>query len=371
MGSVFIRKRSKNYIVYLEYKESNSGKRKQKNMGSFEKKKDATKRMIELKSSILNDELIVNDMIINELMLKYLSERKQDLSPSSYNYYIRIFEKYINPLLGNIKINKLKQEDILEYMDKLRSSLSTNTLNLHLNILKLSLDFAVDHGLLNKNVAKFIRINNKESKNITKRCFNKNDIKELLVSSKDNLLEIPLYLASGVGLKLSEILGLTWNNVDFNNSTIKIDKVSVRENGTVVLKEPRSRNIVRTISVPFEIMDKLGKLKEDANKKNVKNSLGIRQKLLFYDDKANPIAEDVISRKLKSFIKENKLTEVTFQELRHFHVSILIEAGISGNVISTRIGHSSVSTTLSMYADLFENYNDNIELRISQSIFAY
>ena len=76
MGSVFIRKRSKNYIVYLEYKESNSGKRKQKNMGSFEKKKDATKRMIELKSSILNDELIVNDMIINELMLKYLSERK-------------------------------------------------------------------------------------------------------------------------------------------------------------------------------------------------------------------------------------------------------------------------------------------------------
>ncbi|WP_304340223.1 tyrosine-type recombinase/integrase [Metaclostridioides mangenotii] len=369
MGSVFIRKRSKNYIVYLEYKDSDTSKRKQKNMGSFEKKKEATKRMIELKNSLLNDEPVVNDMSINELMLKYLSERQENLSPSSYNYYIRIFEKYIEPLIGNFKIHELKSQDIIDYIDKLRSSLSVKTLNIHLNILRLSLDFAVDCGLLNRNVAKFIKIDNIESNYKLKREFNKKDIKDILEHSKDTILEIPLYLASGVGLKLSEILGLTWNNIDFNNSTLRVDKVSVRENSSVILKEPRSKSIVRTISVPKEIMKKLKLLKEVSSKKNIKNSLGIKQNLLFYDDKANPIAEDVISRKLKQFIKENDLSETTFQELRHFHVYVLIEAGVSGSVISSRIGHSSVSTTLNMYSDIFEKFEDDIGLKISRSIF--
>ena len=51
MSFAFIRKRSKNYIVYLEYKDENSGKKIQKNMGSFEKKRDASRKLNELKES--------------------------------------------------------------------------------------------------------------------------------------------------------------------------------------------------------------------------------------------------------------------------------------------------------------------------------
>ena len=63
MSFVFIRKRSKNYIVYLEYKDENSGKKIQKNMGSFEKKRDASRKLNELKDSIFNDELVLPNAV--------------------------------------------------------------------------------------------------------------------------------------------------------------------------------------------------------------------------------------------------------------------------------------------------------------------
>ena len=91
MSFVFIRKRSKNYIVYLEYKDSESGKRKQKNMGSFEKKRDANKRLIELKDTIYNDDfLIPNKMTLKHHLLDFLEKYKNNLSITTYNSYIRI-----------------------------------------------------------------------------------------------------------------------------------------------------------------------------------------------------------------------------------------------------------------------------------------
>ena len=69
MSFAFIRKRSKNYIVYLEYKDKSSGKKVQKNMGSFEKKRDASKKLNELKDSIFNNELALPNAINLESFL--------------------------------------------------------------------------------------------------------------------------------------------------------------------------------------------------------------------------------------------------------------------------------------------------------------
>ena len=75
MSFVFIRKRSKNYIVYLEYKDENSGKKIQKNMGSFEKKRDASRKLNELKDSIFNDELVLpNAVNLENFLIDFLDK---------------------------------------------------------------------------------------------------------------------------------------------------------------------------------------------------------------------------------------------------------------------------------------------------------
>jgi len=91
MSFAFIRKRSKNYIVYLEYKDKETGKKIQKNMGSFEKKRDASKKLTEIKDTIFNDELIVPSAInLEYFLLDFLEKHKVNLSITTYNCYYRI-----------------------------------------------------------------------------------------------------------------------------------------------------------------------------------------------------------------------------------------------------------------------------------------
>ena len=105
MSIAFLRKRSKNYIVYLEYLDKETNKRKQKNMGSYPLKRDATRRLNEIKEEIYKDELLLpNEMIIEDFILDFLEKYKINLSITTYNVYMRICKKYIIPLLGDIKL---------------------------------------------------------------------------------------------------------------------------------------------------------------------------------------------------------------------------------------------------------------------------
>ena len=72
---------------------------------------------------------------------------------------------------------------------------------------------------------------------------------KLLQVCKGTSLELPIYLASGLGLRISEVLGLTWENIDFIENTITINKITVRDNNSVILKSPKTENSERTISL--------------------------------------------------------------------------------------------------------------------------
>ncbi|MGL5311668.1 MAG: N-terminal phage integrase SAM-like domain-containing protein, partial [Peptostreptococcaceae bacterium] len=118
MSFVFIRKRTKNYIVYLEYKDKETGKKIQKNMGSFDKKRDASKKLTELKDTIFKDDFIVPSALTMEtFLLDFLEKHKINLSITTYNCYHRICKKYLIPMLGNYKIEELKPIHIQNYVD--------------------------------------------------------------------------------------------------------------------------------------------------------------------------------------------------------------------------------------------------------------
>ena len=235
MSFVFIRKRSKNYIVYLEYKDSESGKKKQKNMGSFEKKRDANKRLIELKDTIYNDDfLIPNKMTLKHHLLDFLEKYKNNLSITTYNSYIRICNKYIIPILGNIKLEDLRPIHIQNYIDDLVDVWSPQTIKIHINILNLALKRAYRLKLIRENVVEYIEI--PKVKKFKNKIYNQENMIKLLNLCKDTELQLPIVLASGLGLRISEILGLTWDNIDFEEKLITIDKITIRSNGKVITK---------------------------------------------------------------------------------------------------------------------------------------
>ncbi|MBY2512571.1 Arm DNA-binding domain-containing protein, partial [Clostridioides difficile] len=73
--NAFIRKRNKNYVVYLEFEDEKTGKRKQKNMGTFDKKREASKRLNEVKESLYNDGFLVpSEITVSEFLLDFLNK---------------------------------------------------------------------------------------------------------------------------------------------------------------------------------------------------------------------------------------------------------------------------------------------------------
>ena len=179
MSRVFLRKRSKNYIVYLEYFDKETNKRKQKNMGSYPLKRDANKRLNEVKEEIYKEELLLpNEIILQDFLLDFLEKYKMNLSITTYNCYMRICKKYIIPLLGDIKLCDIRPIHIQNYVDDLLDLLTPQTIKVHLNILNLALKRAYRLKLIKENVVQFVEVpKNKKYKN---EIYNAEDMKKLL-----------------------------------------------------------------------------------------------------------------------------------------------------------------------------------------------
>lgn len=367
MSRVFLRKRSKNYIVYLEYFDKETNKRKQKNMGSYPLKRDANKRLNEVKEEIYKEELLLpNEIILQDFLLDFLEKYKMNLSITTYNCYMRICKKYIIPLLGDIKLCDIRPIHIQNYVDDLLDLLTLQTIKVHLNILNLALKRAYRLKLIKENVVQFVEVpKNKKYKN---EIYNAEDMKKLLEKSRETSLELPIILASGLGLRISEILGLTWNNIDFNDFTITIDKITVRDKGQVILKEPKTESSIRTISAPKEIILMLKQLKKDRLAAKLRGEKSHRE-LIFYDKNLNPIAQDVLSKKFRYFLQENNLKHIRFHDLRHSHVTMLIDAKVPIKVISERVGHSNVNTTLNIYSHALREMDQEASDKISDTLF--
>ncbi len=368
MSFAFIRKRSKNYIVYLEYKDQEKGKKIQKNMGSFEKKRDASKKLNELKESIYNDELsLTNTINFENFLLDFLEKYKLNLSITTHNYYFRICNKYIIPILGKYKLEDLRPIHLQNYVDGLSGILAPQTIKIHINIINLALKKAYKLRMIRENIVECIDI--PRVKKFKNTIYNTENMVKLLQICKGTNLEIYIYLASGLGLRISEILGLTWDNIDFNENTITIEKITVRNNGKVVLKNPKTESSTRTISVPKEIIQILKDHKKNQLELKLKGKIKNSMNLLFFDKNEKPIAQDVISKKFNSFLKENNLEHIRFHDLRHSHVTLLINSKVPIKVISERVGHSNVNTTLNIYAHALKEMDSEASDKISEILF--
>ncbi|MGL5693053.1 MAG: tyrosine-type recombinase/integrase [Peptostreptococcaceae bacterium] len=368
MSFVFIRKRSKNYIVYLEYKEVETGKKKQKNMGAYDKKRDANKRLIELKDSIYNDDFIAPSKLnLKDYMVDFLEKYKVNISITTYSIYKRICFKYIFPILGNIKLEDLKPIHIQNYIDDLTCILSPQTLKIHINILNLALKRAYRLRLIRDNIVEYAEI--PKSKKFKNQIYDQDNMVKLLNVCKGTSLELPITLAGALGLRISEILGLTWDNIDFNNQAITIDKITVRHEGDVILKSPKTESSIRTISAPIPLMNMLKEYKRKCIELKLKGLLRGDNNLLFYDKNGNPIAQDVLSRKFARFLDKNNLEHIRFHDLRHSHVTLLINSKVPIKVISERVGHSNINTTLNIYSHVLKEMDKEASDKISETLF--
>lgn len=306
-----------------------------------------------------------NDMSVATWMKKFeeLYMDAAGLSPTTVVRYKCTIKNYIIPHLGDILIQNLTPIKIQEWVNSMSQkspctgkALAPKTVSNHFLCFRRALDMAVDMGVLTKNPAQRITLPKRQKYKC--KVYDEGQIRQLLESVKGTELELVVELELAVGLRRGELLGLTYDNLDFVNNTLTVAQNLVVVNGNKHLKEPKTEAGKRTIPINKQLMAKLAKQQIHYKECKLKYGQAFEDSGLVFC-KANGKAHDPnkFSRKFREHLERHGLEHMRFHDLRHLCASIYLDNSVSPKVISQILGHSDISTTLSIYSHVMEKSN--------------
>ena len=254
--------------------------------------------------------------------------------------------------MNNININNINS-----YIALKKKTLTNTTLNLHIALIKQMFKSAFENEVITNNkLANIKRLKNDE-KEIT--SFSITDEKKLInycINSNKDYKYFGIILSFCTGLRIGELLALTWDDIDFKNKTIFINKSISRakvngiyQNITTVPKTSKSKRII-PISNQLTILLKKLKIKHISDYV-VSTKDGNQMLTRTYQH---------IFNRLEKKVGVNKI--LNFHSIRHTFATRAIESGMDIKTLSEILGHSSTTITLNRYVhSMFETKKKAME----------
>ena len=299
---------------------------------------DNKEKILESSKIILTKSVTIDKSLFSSNIYNWLKSVKISCKKSSYSnyeykvyaYLIPEFEKYQKKQINAIIINKFTEK-------MLNRGLDPKTVKDILILLQQILKY---HNI-NINIAmpkiakKEIQILSKEHQKLLEQKLNS-------YSSLDN---IGILLCLYTGLRIGELCGLKWENIDLKNNIIKIEKTLIRvkrddkkikAKTIVILDTPKSISSIRNIPIPNFIIPMLKKLKSS-------------DEHFFLTNKEKFIEPRSFTNHYKNIVHSIGLDKYNFHTLRHTFATRCIENGCDPKTLSEILGHSSVKITLDRY----------------------
>lgn len=183
---------------------------------------------------------------------------------------------------------------------------------------------------------------------------------------------LPLVLALTCGMRRGEILGLQWDDIDFNSNTININNnlIYTKEND-LELVSPKTDTSVGIIAMLPLTIDAL----KEAQKKQKENKLLFGEKynknnfVCTWNDR-RPIRPDYATNTIKKLLKKCELPDIRFHDLRHTHATLLLLKKVNPKVVSERLRHSDISITLNTYSHVLPQMQEEAVSKLSEIFIA-
>lgn len=285
------------------------------------------------------------------------------LSPNTLETYQVIINAHILPYMGKKRMDKLKPLDFIQYFNNLEG-LSPASVHYHHRVLKNLFSRAVEWQLIVDNPLSGVKKPKLQAvKDI--EVYTVEEVKELfkLLEKEEIHHRLMVKLAILAGLRRGEILGLQWDDIHFPSNTIRIKNALIytKENG-YQLKDPKTKGSKRSVVVPGSLIEELSIYHSIREKeKDMAGELWLSDYFYVFSDNVTgkPLYPTSIGTWWSRFItrinKELKANDkppfrkIRFHDLRHTAATLLISEGLPVKVISDRLGHSKISTTMDTY----------------------
>lgn len=288
------------------------------------------------------------DVILTDFLKTWIESRKSKLSPTTYRNYLHMAEHHMRDYFGDTTIRDVNFQMIEAYYQYLQKrGLSFTMIQHHHMLLQSIFREACKREIILRSPIEFVTKPKRQRPKVN--CYSEQEARQLLEAVKGTKLELVVTLTLAYGLRRSEVLGLRWQDVDFEKQTILICHSVIEgiDDGNRVvhqrdvLKQAASH---RTLPL-FEPITSL--LQEEWERK--------KEMLPTYvcsDRHGAVMKPDVVTHDFQKFLKENGLRHIRFHDLRHSCASLLIANHTPLIQVQHWLGHRTMLTTADLYAHL-------------------
>lgn len=285
------------------------------------------------------------------------------------------YEHYINnhivPVLGEYNLTELTPQVLQDFViQKINGGnlitgqgLAMTTTRNMVAVLKRALKKAVTLEIIEKEYTDTITLPPISEKRVT--AFEKTEQKTLenycLSHSRKNYLGIVICLYTGI--RLGELLALTWDDIDFEKRLMSINKsvctIRRMQEKIVVIERPKTKTSVRVIPVPRQLVSILRKMK--AKK---------RSEFVIETKTRNMVEQRAYQRTYQRILKRIGLPYHNFHALRHTFATRALEMGMDVKTVSEILGHKSASMTLSRYTHSMMSYKIDMMNKLGKELIS-
>lgn len=211
------------------------------------------------------------------------------------------------------------------------------------------------------------------------RVLDDEEVARLLIQlQKESIEDQALFMITiYTGVRRGELLGLEWEDIDFDSGVISICRTSQYKSGEGMYEDDtKTERSKRSIHVPDSLLDILRAYRAYQNERRL--SLGDQwfsgwadHPRLFTSRNGSPMCSSIPLNRLKRILNSANLPQVSLHSLRHTNASLLIEQGVNVRTVSSRLGHSQTSTTLNIYTHAFQSADASAAQALELSLKAH
>ena len=404
----FIRKRGKKFSVIYRVKDD-EGKERQTSE-TFATQKDAEKRKKEIEYKMATGRFeVLKCITLKELIEEYVRIYGHDKwGVSTYAGNLSLINNYIIPTIGKTKLTDINTHFMEKYYKSLldmsavkstrnidgSGTVTEATVNEIHKILRSAFRQAVKWELMEKNPAALATV--PKAKRKEREIWTADMLMKALDACDNKMLKIAFHLAFTATLRIGELLGLTWDEIDISEEAIagnrayviiskQVERVSrdavealnskeiiltfpstKKNNKTVrVLKTPKTESSARKVFIPRTVAGYLAELKSEQDE--IKDALGSEYqdyKLVMATTFGLPIGDSYLRTKMQDIIDELGLPDVVFHSLRHTSVTYKLKLS-GGDIKSVQgdSGHAQADMVTEVYGHIIdEDRRKNAEM---------
>ncbi len=353
--------RAPRWFVYWSYT-TGEGKRRQASRGPFRLKREADDFLADQLARARDGRSVspTRQTVGQFLTELWLPVVKHDLAPSTYASYQGIVTNRLVPHLGAVRLQDLGPGHIAKAYDALRESganrrgkvsrpLSETTIEHSHRTLHAALGYAVAQGLLARNPADGVRKPKRARTEM--QVWDRTSLAQFLEATDTERLAPLWRVATHTGLRRSELLGLRWEDIDFDTGRLSVRRKRVAV-GYVMLEGlgGKTDRSVRVVDLDDSTVARLRSWRKAQTEERLAwGPAWTATGLVFTREDGTGLHADHLAGAFARAVKAAAVPQIRFHDLRHGHASLLLQAGVPVKVVSERLGHASPAFTMATY----------------------